>query len=261
MVIQVFDIFLNFFKIQIVDVRRVKEPWAVAKHYIMGQFVSDLIAVLPWSVISPSYIFLRYLKLRKFAVYQGYFDEFVQQLASSYLNNEQIGKLIGAFRLVIQIAFVSHFLANVWVLLGQIEKEEHQDGWIVGLIAKRIQLDDFFSLYITSLYWVITSFSSVGYGDVVGLTELENFFQMLVEMAGIGFFGYMVGTFQSLIQGFKEKNQNNEQKEFVNLWLIQLDKARKSVILSRSIFGGVRDFYGQKFRYDVSIVQDCIFFE
>jgi hypothetical protein len=53
---------------------------------------------------------------------------------------------------------------------------------------------------------VITSFSSVGYGDVVGLTELENFFQMLVEMAGIGFFGYMVGTFQSLIQGFKEKN-------------------------------------------------------
>lgn len=29
-------------------------------------------------------------------------------------------------------------------------------------------------------------------------------------MAGIGFFGYMVGTFQSLIQGFKEKNQNNE---------------------------------------------------
>lgn len=84
---------------------------------------------------------------------------------------------------------------------------------------------------------------------------------MLVEMAGIGFFGYMVGTFQSLIQGFKEKNQNNEQKEFVNLWLIQLDKARKSVILSRSIFGGVRDFYGQKFRYDVSIVQDCIFFE
>ena len=47
----------------------------------------------------------------------------------------------------------------------------------------------------------------------------------------------------------------------LTLWLIQLDKARKSVILSRSIFGGVRDFYGQKFRYDVSIVQDCIFFE
>jgi|TARA_B110001450_G_C17252055_1_gene331947 hypothetical protein len=73
----------------------------VATNYISGQFVSDVIAVLPWSVLAPDYIFLRYLKLRKFAVYQGYFDEFVAQSASSYLNNEQIGKLIGAFRLVI----------------------------------------------------------------------------------------------------------------------------------------------------------------
>lgn len=148
----------------------------MATNYISGQFVSDVIAVLPWSVLAPDYIFLRYLKLRKFAVYQGYFDEFVAQSASSYLNNEQIGKLIGAFRLVIQIAFVSHFLANVWVLLGQFEKENNDDGWIIGLISKGIQLDDFFSLYITSLYWVITSFSSVGYGDVVGLTDRENFF-------------------------------------------------------------------------------------
>jgi hypothetical protein len=34
---------------------------------------------------------------------------------------------------------------------------------------------------------------------------------MLVEMVGIGFFGYMVGTFQSLISGFKMKDQSAEQ--------------------------------------------------
>jgi hypothetical protein len=63
------------------------------------------------------------------------------------------------------------------------------------LIEKDLQKDDFFSMYVTSLYWIITSFSSVGYGDVYGVTELENSFQMLLEMAGICFFGYMVGTF------------------------------------------------------------------
>jgi len=42
---------------------------------------------------------------------------------------------------------------------------------------------------------VITTFSSVGYGDVLGVTENEHLFQMIVEMAGIGFFGYMIGTF------------------------------------------------------------------
>ena len=68
--------------------QRIKEPWAVAKLYISGQFISDVIAVLPWSVLAPKWVFLRYLKLRKFAVYQGYFDEFVAKLASSYINNE-----------------------------------------------------------------------------------------------------------------------------------------------------------------------------
>jgi hypothetical protein len=44
------------------------------------------------------------------------------------------------------------------------------------LIEKDLQKDDFFSIYITSVYWIITSFSSVGYGDVYGVTELENSF-------------------------------------------------------------------------------------
>ena len=94
------------------------DPTIVAKNYLKGQFISDLIAVLPWSAINPSVVFLRYLKLRKFTVYQGYFDEFVAQLAKNSLNNEQIGKLIGAFNLFIKLAFVSHFLANVWVMIG-----------------------------------------------------------------------------------------------------------------------------------------------
>jgi len=80
--------FLNFFKIVIIDMKRVKNPWGVAKHYIMGQFVSDLIAVLPWSILAPHYIYLRLLKLRKFDVYQTYFDEMVAQSASNHLNNE-----------------------------------------------------------------------------------------------------------------------------------------------------------------------------
>jgi hypothetical protein len=44
------------------------------------------------------------------------------------------------------------------------------------------------------MYWVITSFSSVGYGDISGSTDYEYIFQMIVEMVGIGFFGWMIGT-------------------------------------------------------------------
>jgi len=90
---------------------------------------------------------------------------------------------------------VSHLLANLWIYMGMYEQVEHNKGWIVAIAGRGIQKLDFFSIYITAIYWIITTFSSVGYGDIVGNTENELLYQMLVEMVGIGFFGYMVGTF------------------------------------------------------------------
>ena len=69
MIVQITDIVLNFFKMQVIELRLEKNPWTVAYDYIRGQLVSDIIACLPWSVIKPSFIFLRYLKLMKFGVY------------------------------------------------------------------------------------------------------------------------------------------------------------------------------------------------
>jgi hypothetical protein len=73
---------------QIIDVRLEKNPWNVAVSYVKGHFITDIIAVMPWSVIRPQFIFLRYLKLRKFGVYQAYFDEFLSELSQGFLNNE-----------------------------------------------------------------------------------------------------------------------------------------------------------------------------
>jgi len=56
-------------------------------------------------------------------------------------------------------------------------------------------------------------------------------------------------------------DQKEEQQELINLWLISLDKARKSFILPRPYFVSVKDFYAQKFKYDAKIVHECIFFE
>ena len=90
------------------------------------------------------------------------------------------------------------------------EQIDKDDGWIVALMADNMQLDDYWSLYITSTYFVIASFSSVGYGDVYGYTQMENLFQLMVEMLGIIVFGYMIGTFQQLLLSFQVKDQLDE---------------------------------------------------
>lgn len=68
-IVQVTDIVLTFFKIQIVDVKEIREPITVALNYLKGSFILDVIAVVPYSIYDPQYIFLRYLKLLKFSIY------------------------------------------------------------------------------------------------------------------------------------------------------------------------------------------------
>ena len=68
-IIQSADIILTFFKTQTVDVKEIREPHIVAWNYVKRSFFYDLIAVVPYSIYNPQYIFLRYLKLLKFNTY------------------------------------------------------------------------------------------------------------------------------------------------------------------------------------------------
>lgn len=72
------------------------------------------------------------------------------------------------------------------------------------LDAQKLKSTDPVELYITSIYFVMTSFSSVGYGDVTGNQNIEYLYQCLVEMLGIGIFGYMTGMIQEVMTQITE---------------------------------------------------------
>ena len=74
--VQVTDILLNFFKVQTVDVKEIREPSIVAKNYLRSSFISDLISVMPYYDFNPIFNFLRYLKIFKLRQYQGYMVDF-----------------------------------------------------------------------------------------------------------------------------------------------------------------------------------------
>ena len=69
------DIVLNFLKCESTNKR--PNPREIFWGYLYGNFITDCIAVVPWSLINPVYIFLRYLKLLKYNIYLKYFEEFI----------------------------------------------------------------------------------------------------------------------------------------------------------------------------------------
>ena len=54
------------------------------------------------------------------------------------------------------------------------------------------------SLYVTAFYWVITTLTTVGYGDFKGYTTAEFSFQMFVEFLGIGVFSFLMNAINEL---------------------------------------------------------------
>lgn len=161
--------------------------------YLKGTFLTDLIAVIPYSTFLRPLIFLRYLKLLKYRIYLCYFEDFVIELCK-FMNYKQLQIFKSMFRLIFQLCMVSHLFASFWCLIGNylLVREE---GWIYNNNMNGIQKLDFSSIYTTSIYWVITTFTSIGYGDVCGHSIIEYIYILLVEMVGMCFFGYMMGTF------------------------------------------------------------------
>lgn len=122
-----------------------------------------------------------------------------------------------------------------------------------------MQTDDFESLYLSAFYFVVASFTSVGYGDIKGYTEMEYQYSLIVEVMGIGFFGYMTGTFQNLILNLKNNDQQAEQQSQIDYWLMSLDKTLRQP-MPTCIFSGVRGFYIQKYKNDPMMVNKTLLF-
>jgi len=66
----------------------------------------------------------------------------------------------------------SHFLSCIWILIGLIGLR-NDEGWIKEENDNLMLSLDFESLYFASFYWVITSFSSIGYGEIIPMTQGE----------------------------------------------------------------------------------------
>lgn len=106
---------------------------------------------------------------------------------------------------MINLLFIIHILACTWSYIGI--ALEVEGSWISGHNNKNQNSNKFDAIpateqqtiYIYSIYWVITTLTTVGYGDIVGATNSEHLFQMGVEFIGIGFFSFLMGSINNIL--------------------------------------------------------------
>lgn len=90
---------------------------------------------------------------------------------------------------------VVHWVAGGWLALRGLEPDQ-----------------SFLSNYLNALYWTGTTLTTVGYGDITPTTDIEKVYSLLTMVAGLAFFGYLVGLLASIWSrrdpGRLEFNQN-----------------------------------------------------
>ncbi|XP_065052171.1 potassium voltage-gated channel subfamily H member 8-like isoform X2 [Rhopilema esculentum] len=233
------DIFINF-RTTYIDKksgRIITQKKMIALHYLKRWFIVDFLAALPFEAlyfIDHSWGFLvsllktgRLLRLFRIA-----------RRISRYI--EYTAALLGL--LMFSFAMLGHWFACVWYVIGYEEfKKNEVNGWLYGLgeqMGKPYVNSSLASgpskgeAYISSLYFILTSLTTVGFGNIAPNTAAEKIFSVVVLLLGAlmqsAIFGNMTAVIQKLYAvraRFHAKAA--EIKQFVRLHRIENDLKRR----------------------------------
>ena len=143
---------------------------------------------------------------------------------------EQLKISNGFERLAIFVTFFIlfiHVAACMFILLGEMEMEIH-DTWIniVDLSGS--------DLYVMAIYFVLTTVSTVGYGDLVPTTTYERLFCVVLMFVGVSAFTFVSGALSSIISNY-DQSQAALQEKFLHL-----NRLRLHYKLSDALYQDVR---------------------
>uniref|UniRef100_A0A8C4X7A4 Potassium voltage-gated channel subfamily H member 8-like n=1 Tax=Erpetoichthys calabaricus TaxID=27687 RepID=A0A8C4X7A4_ERPCA len=197
------DILLNFRTTYVSKSGQVVyDPRSICVHYATTWLFVDLIAALPFDLL---YYFgvhllktvrlLRLLRLlQKLERYSQYSAVVLTLLMSMF-------------------ALLAHWMACIWYFIGQKEIELNNPGtWDIGWLhelGKRLGSPyeteliggpTIRSSYVTSLYFALSSLTSVGFGNVSANTDAEKIFSICTMLIGALMHAVVFGNVTAIIQ-------------------------------------------------------------
>ena len=200
--------------------------------YSSGKFfIADLLAILPYAVLfaNPLFQLFRLFKWVQVIRTARYFQ----------MRNLRFASRISFWFLILGFFLFTHWLSCIWI-------------WIHGFEPGLSNSDN----YVQALYWVVTTLTSVGYGDIVPHGNIEMLFTTLLQILGVGVLAIFVG---SVVGIFTKKNPAEHR------FLENIDKLRALIHYHRipkDLENRISDYFTyewkQKLGYDESDLMDAL---
>jgi hypothetical protein len=184
-------------------------------NYLKGMLIIDFLSVFPFYLIgdsksSRSNVFIRFLRMARLTrifraskiiniVKHVSSAETMASLVRFLKSYSGVTRLFTAINVVL---LITHFTACMWFYSARLD-DFSPDTWVVRnnlLNSSKSQL------YLSSLYWALTTLTTVGFGDIHAYTMGEMIICMLWMMFGVGFYSFTVGTLSSMLSSIDAKS-------------------------------------------------------
>ncbi|KAJ6658211.1 hypothetical protein lerEdw1_001478 [Lerista edwardsae] len=202
------DIILNFRTSYVSQSGQVVyDTRSICLHYVATWFFVDLVAALPFDLLYAFNVPVTYLVHLLKTVRLLRLLRLLQKLDRYSQYSAMVLTL-----LMSMFALLAHWMACIWYVIGR--KESHDPltwdiaGWLHEL-GKRIDAQylnisvggpSVHSAYIASLYFTLSSLTSVGFGNVCANTDAEKIFSICTMLIGALMHAVVFGNVTAIIQ-------------------------------------------------------------
>ena len=110
-------------------------------------------------------------------------------------------------------------------------------------------------IYVNAFYFILTTITTVGYGDISGSTTYEYLYSMIVEFVGLTFFSFLTGTISVMFSGDQSfESLINARMEELDLWLLRLENCNKEEKIPNKLYHSIKEFIQDAFVYDFNLI-------
>ena len=227
----------------------------ISKYYLKSWFIVDFLSILPFSQSKYAYVeyYLRMLRLLKLPGVLNITDGTGLSFLLTLMNvghKEKNGKVVYSLKVRILASFIQIFIILIFLVYffgcfwfwfqktvgnykyshGNIDEDEFQDAYLMDEIGWE-------HVAIRSSYFMLTTISTIGYGDYLPKNIYEMAFMSCVMLFGVTMFAVVVGNFNSAIAFFSFLNvEDNIGK--LSSWLDSIEnvKGKMKKRLRKQIF-------------------------